>query len=140
MIWIRFGFAALLLFISISCSSKSTEGGSTSANKDKIIGVWDVVATGSDEGKMMLGTTFEFGKDGKLKIHVKLPDIPKGDNVKVNIEQPPPFPYEVKDNTISVEGTKGKREMKILSLTDSELKLEMIQDGKSPETLELKKK
>ncbi len=131
------GFAALLIFAGVSC--KSTESDSAPSNKDKIVGTWEVVSKATKDAPPE-GTIFEFGKDGKLKVEINIPGLPKDKDVKIKINQPPAMPYEVKNDMVSVQGQKGTKEFKIVSLTDKELKLQLIVEGKTEETVELKKK
>jgi len=79
-------------------------------NKDKVIGIWEVTKSGSG---IPPGATFEFTKDGKLKVTIK------ADGKEVTVEGT----YKVEGDTITSAGPKGEKpdKNKIKKLTDTEL-------------------
>src|SRR5262245_59609599 len=101
---------------------------SKSGNADKIVGTWELAKAGEE---MPSGSTFEFTKDGKMKINIKVGEQP------VSVQGT----YKVEGDTLSTsgKGTDGKEKTeksKIKKLTDTTL---ILEDDKGKE-VEFKKK
>jgi uncharacterized protein (TIGR03066 family) len=116
--WSRFALAGLLLF---GLTLLATAGGDTAKN---IIGKWEVVKTSDKDKGPPPGTTVQFAKDGKLKLHIEFMgkefDIGgtyKIDGKKLHIEfkgekVPPPETVLIKTLTkdrLVLEHTEEKR-------------------------------
>jgi uncharacterized protein (TIGR03066 family) len=116
-------------------ASKPTDGSKPTntstvevSNKDKIVGVWELVK-GSD---LPPGTSFEFMKDGKMKVSIK-----DGDKTT---EMNGTYKVEGDKLTNAGKGPDGKEQKEtdtIVKLTDTEL---VIKDDKHNKTLEFKKR
>lgn len=84
-------------------------------NKEKIVGTWELVNTA---GGFTAGSTFEFTKDGKLKINFK------GENARRDESA-----YTVDGDTISFSSSDGveRDKKKIKKLNDTELIIEIFE-------------
>jgi uncharacterized protein (TIGR03066 family) len=118
---LRFAFLGCLVAAAVSAGTSSpsiacAEEGLAPAplradtNKEKIVGTWEVA-------KSKPPTTIEFTKEGKLKISVKLPNMPP-----VTLEGT----YEVKGDTVTVavktpDGKEMKDSLTIVKLTATEM-------------------
>ena len=98
------------------------------ANKDKLVGVWEVVK--AEQGALPVGSTVEFGKDGKAKVTA----VREGKESSV-------------EGTFAVEGSKltvtlkhGEKDVKhaitIKKLTDAEF----VSENDKGKTAEFKRK
>jgi uncharacterized protein (TIGR03066 family) len=138
---LRWTLAGCLIAGLVGCGSPSSNNpkppssGSNAAaavnpaatNEDKIVGVWEL-AKGD---KMPPGTTFEFTKDGKMKVSMKVQDK------TMNMEGT----YEVEGDKLknAGKGPDGKEQKEtdtILKLTDAE----MVLKDEHNVNLEFKKK
>jgi uncharacterized protein (TIGR03066 family) len=96
-------------------------GGSTTkkaelTNKEKIVGTWEFVKTAEEKGAPPPGTTFEFTKDGKLIMTMKLGEK----EVKMDAT----YTADGDKLTITGKGPKGNEKTDtdtITKLTDKEL-------------------
>jgi uncharacterized protein (TIGR03066 family) len=121
------GGCLIAVLVYASCSGEAARAAEAS-NKEKIIGVWEIVKGG---GNVPKGATFEFTKDGKLKINATV----EGQTISL-------------DATYSVEGDKLKTAVPgpggqkvedtdtIQKLTDTEM---ILKDSKG-KVVEFKKK
>src|SRR5262249_27988714 len=101
---------AWVLFLSMTING--TAGTDTAK---KLVGLWELVKT---EGTGPLGSTVEFTKDGKTRIHAKVKDKEFDFNCTYKVEG------DKLTVTITVEGKTHLEINKIKKLTDMELVLE----------------
>lgn len=97
------------------------------SNKDKIVGVWEIVRG----GKLPPGTTFEFTKDGKMKVAMKVQDKTMNMEGTYTVEGD-----KLKNAGKGPDGKEQKETDTIVKLTDTELVLK----DEHKTTIEFKKK
>lgn len=124
-----FALTACLVLSLSACSGKSDKdkgsgsgsgsGGRSSSvtptaasNAEKIIGMWEVT-----KGEMPPGSTVEFGKDGKMKMTMKVP----GGKPPVSMEATYKVEGDTIKSTMKAGGMEKTETLKIKELTDSKL-------------------
>src|SRR4051794_17207171 len=112
---VRLVACGCLIVTLVGCGGSPTTKPPELSNKDKIVGVWDFVKS-SDQGSLPPGSTFEFTKDGKMKITIQVGD--KRNTMEGS--------YEVEGDSLKSKPPGGEKEetSKIKTLTDKELVLE----------------
>jgi uncharacterized protein (TIGR03066 family) len=103
-------------------------GAKADANKDKLVGVWEVVK--ADPGALPVGSTVEFGKDGKAKVTA----------VREGKETTAEGTFAVEGDKLTVTLKHGEKEVKheitIKKLTDAEF----VSVNEKSKTAEFKRK
>jgi uncharacterized protein (TIGR03066 family) len=120
--------AALLLVAGMVAGARAADA-KGDANKEKLVGVWEVVK-GADEGGPPTGATIEFAKDGKMKV------THKREGKEETIEGTFTVEGDKLSVTLKHEGKENKHTVTIKSLTATDLSIETEQGKKA----ELKKK
>ena len=98
------------------------------ANKDKLVGTWEVVK--AEQGALPVGSLVDFGKDGKAKVTA----------VREGKESTAEGSYTVEGNKLTVTLKHGEKEVKhaitIKKLTDTEF----VSENERGKTAEFKRK
>jgi uncharacterized protein (TIGR03066 family) len=115
---IQISLCFVLLVVAVACSSLTTVPGvsvSVTSNKDKIVGTWEVT-----KPDIVKGMTYDFSKDGKLKVSGG--PSPTLDGT-----------YTVDGDTLNVTVAGKVTTSKIKVLTDKDMTLEETKTNKSTE-------
>lgn len=122
------GLIAGFVVVHESSSNRARADDAKTANKDKIIGIWEITKGGGDVPK---DATFEFTKDGKIKMTANI----NGKPIKMEAA------YSISGNKLkTIHSAPGGKKMEetdtIEKLTDTEM---ILKDAKG-KVVEFKKK
>jgi len=115
--WFRYAFACCFALGLVGLAASSTsfaEEKKEAINKEKLVGTWELLKTA---GGFEAGSTFEFTKDGKLKIDFK------GKNARSDEST-----FTVEGDTLTFFSDGQERDKKkIKKLTDTELVIDILE-------------
>jgi uncharacterized protein (TIGR03066 family) len=128
---LRTVLASCVVLAAVAVGGRPINGAEdTDANKQKIVGTWEMVKS-SEKSGLPPGSTVEFTKDGKMKIKAKVQDKELVVEGKYSIEGD-----KLVSSATGADGKEQKDTDTITKLTDKELVLK----GSKGEVTEFKKK